>query len=72
MRSRRFSKEEITDVAFADNIVVISDYINPGHRLLENIENSAGTVGMDTNGNNTKVITINIKDECNILMTASD
>lgn len=39
-------------------------------RLQENVESYAGTVGLAINVNKTKVVTINIKDDCKIIKTA--
>ena len=39
-------------------------------RLQENVESYAGTVGLAINVNKTKVVTINIKDDCKNIKTA--
>ena len=61
-RSRRHSKEVLSDLDFADDIALLSDAIAQAQELLSRVETECKKVGLGLNGPKTKALTYNIQN----------
>ena len=61
-KSRRYPKEVLADLDFADDIALLSDAINQAQQLLYRVETECKKVGLGLNGPKTKSLAYNVDD----------
>ena len=61
-KSRRYPKEVLADLDFADDIALLSDAINQAQQLLTRVETECKKVGLGLNGPKTKSLAYNVDD----------
>ena len=60
-KSRRYPKQVLTDLDFADDISLLSDEINQAQTLLSNVERECKKVGLGINAKKTKGLPLNVE-----------